>query len=228
MCIKGRASPGAFERANGGTVFLDEIGELSLDLQARLLRILESKSVQRLGGDERIKTDFRLIAATNRDLQEEAGAGRFREDLLYRINAVQISLPPLAERVEDVPDLARHFLEETCQREGIRSAVLTPCAMEVLKNYSWPGNVRQLKNIIESSLIFCSNAGQVSGDDIVLLPEKKGSTPPPNSKLEEVKDWHFRRALRFFEGNRKRTAEELGIARSTFHEWLSKTEGEGA
>jgi DNA-binding NtrC family response regulator len=141
---------GAFERANGGTLFLDEIGELPLQLQAALLGALERRSFRRVGGTSPIGVDVRVVCATNRDLREEVNAGRFREDLYYRIAVVTVRLPPLRERLDDLPLLIEHFLGELGHEGG--QELLSPSSMEALKKYRWPGNVRELRNFVEATL----------------------------------------------------------------------------
>jgi DNA-binding NtrC family response regulator len=148
------ARPGAFERANGGTIFLDELGELRLDLQPKLLRVLENREVRRVGGNDVIEVDVRVIAATNRDLAKEVAQGNFREDLYFRLSVINIQLPPLRERREDIPHLARAMLgdPEIVARHG--PLRISPAAMNVLMNYGWPGNVRELTNVVSHVLTF--------------------------------------------------------------------------
>ena len=148
-----KSKPGKFELAHKGTLFLDEIGDLSLKLQAKLLRVLQEKQVERLGGNNPIKVEVRIIAATNKDLEKEVKEGRFREDLFFRLNVIPIKLPPLRERKEDIPLLAQFFLKKICQREGIEEKRLSPEALKILTEYSWPGNIRELENFIERLVI---------------------------------------------------------------------------
>ena len=143
---------GRFEQAQGGTLFLDEIGELPIDLQAKLLRVLQEREVQRLGSSETIKVDIRVVAATNCDLPRRIEEGKFREDLYYRLNVVPLEMPPLRNRREDVPMLAAHFVEKICRAESIPLKMLTREALERLCAYSWPGNVRQLENVVEMAI----------------------------------------------------------------------------
>ncbi len=145
---------GKFELVHKGTLFLDEISELYPELQVKLLRVLDERLVMRVGGSEMIEVDFRLIAATNRNLEKEVAEGRFREDLYYRLKVVTLRIPPLRERTEDMALLAEHFLEQFCAEHGKRRKRLTPAALEVLSRHSWPGNVREFKNFIESTVIF--------------------------------------------------------------------------
>jgi len=144
---------GRFDLADGGTLFLDEIGDMSLKTQAKVLRILQERKFERVGGTRTIEVDVRIIAATNKVLEEEIRAGKFREDLYYRLNVVPFTVPPLRERREDIPMLVEHFLELFCRREGLERKTVTPEALELLKNGSWPGNVRELKNVVERLVI---------------------------------------------------------------------------
>ncbi|SDF86154.1 sigma-54 interaction domain-containing protein [Desulfovibrio legallii] len=144
-----RSRPGRFEMADGGTVFLDEIGEMDLSLQVKILRVLQEKEIERVGGTGSKKVDVRIVAATNRDLEVEVAAGRFREDLYYRLNVIPLHLPPLRERGGDVLLLARHFLNHFCAKKGRPPLGLTPDARRVLVAYAWPGNVRELENFME-------------------------------------------------------------------------------
>ncbi len=144
---------GKFDLADGGTLFLDEIGDMSLKTQAKVLRILQEKKFERVGGNRTIEVDVRVIAATNKVLEEEIRLGTFREDLFYRLNVVPFTVPPLRERRDDIPELIEHFLEMFCLREGLERKTMTPEAMDVLKNGVWPGNVRELKNVVERLVI---------------------------------------------------------------------------
>ncbi len=144
---------GKFDLADSGTLFLDEIGDMSLKTQAKVLRILQERKFERVGGNRTIEVDVRIIAATNKVLEDEIRAGAFREDLFYRLNVVPFTVPPLRERQGDIPLLAEHFLDNFCSREGIGRKVITPEAMEALKGYAWPGNVRELKNVVERLVI---------------------------------------------------------------------------
>lgn len=158
---------GKFDLADGGTLFLDEIGDMSLKTQAKVLRILQERKFERVGGNRTIEVDVRIIAATNKVLEEEIRAGAFREDLFYRLNVVPFTVPPLRDRLEDIPLLAEHFLDTFCKREGIGHKVITHEAMEALKGYLWPGNVRELKNVVERLVIMTPGATV----DINHLPE---------------------------------------------------------
>ena len=154
---------GRFERANRGTIFLDEIGDMPLELQAKLLRVLQERELERLGSSETVKLDVRVIAATNVDLLEACRQGRFREDLYYRLNVVPLEMPALRDRPEDIPQLAHHFIEKVCRQEGITVKEASPETLEHLQQFSWPGNVRQLENSIEMAVA-------LSGDRAILEP----------------------------------------------------------
>ncbi len=216
------ARRGAFESADGGTLFLDEIGELPLQIQAKLLRVLENGEVKRVGGDETRKVDVRVIAATNRNLNEMAEKGEFRKDLLFRINVVNVELPPLRERPSDIPLLARHFVREMGRRLGRRGMKISREAEQRLKSYSWPGNVRELRNVIERAVIL-SETNEVGPDDVFPQAGTVAASPgaagngaefPP---LVELEKRHILKALEVSGGNKKRAAELLGIDRSTLY-----------
>jgi transcriptional regulator with GAF, ATPase, and Fis domain len=145
---------GRFEAAAGGTLFLDEIGEIPLELQGKLLRVLQEKTYERVGEDRTRRSDVRIVAATNRDLKNEVAAGRFREDLYYRLNVFPIRVVPLRDRKEDIALLATHFIEVSVKELGCRRPRLTPAGLETLQNYDWPGNIRELRNVIERAAIF--------------------------------------------------------------------------
>ncbi|MEQ8822397.1 MAG: sigma-54 dependent transcriptional regulator [Sumerlaeia bacterium] len=212
--------PGRFEIASGGTLFLDEIGEIPLSMQVKLLRVLEMREITRVGGNESLKVDVRLVAATNRDLEEEVAEGRFREDLYYRLKVVQIVLPPLRKRRSDIPLLAQHFLKEFSKENGRPVPVLSKEANEKLQTWHWPGNVRELRNIMENTFVFLKG-DEVGADD---LPQslrgdrekvEDGIMMPLGMPLEEVETRYLKRTLNSVDGNRTRAAEILGISRRT-------------
>jgi DNA-binding NtrC family response regulator len=149
------AKKGLFEAADGGTIFLDEVASISLEMQAKLLRVIQEREFRRLGGLENIKVDVRIIAATNSDLQEAVAAGTFRDDLYYRLNVIVIKLPPLRERSEDIPLLADHFMRKYCEENGRSLCTIDPAAMRTLMEYNWPGNVRELENVMERAVVLC-------------------------------------------------------------------------
>jgi two-component system response regulator AtoC len=179
------AKPGRFELAHGGTLFLDEIGEIPVEMQVKLLRVLQESEFERVGGIKTIKVDVRLVTATNRDLLEEIGAGNFREDLFYRLNVVPIQIPPLRERREDIPLLAEHFIAKFNERLKKQIVAISPEAVERLVAYHWPGNIRELENLMERTILFCEGPEiQVSN----LPPELVGTpaAPPPGSAADEA------------------------------------------
>jgi two-component system response regulator AtoC len=181
------SKPGRFELANAGTLFLDEIGEIPVEMQVKLLRALQESEFERVGGIKTMRVDVRLVAATNRDLKKLIAAGAFREDLFYRLNVVPIRLPALRERAPDIPILVEHFLTKFNDRLKKHVGGVEPEAMDVLCNYSWPGNIRELENVVERAVLFC-DATKVRVED--LPPEVRGgpavpiSTPPPDANLE--------------------------------------------
>jgi DNA-binding NtrC family response regulator len=212
---------GRFEEAAGGTVFLDEIGELELALQAKLLRVLQERTIERLGSNRKIKVDFRLISSTNRNLKQEIANGTFREDLFYRINVVQIDVPPLRDRSEDIPQLASAFVDHFCRRER-KAVTLSDQVVENFKRFSWPGNVRQLKNVIERAVVLARGKRitlQELPDELRLqsiqlaLPE---ITPLKTLELQAIRD-----AIRDCSGNKSQAARKLGISRKALYKKLN-------
>jgi DNA-binding NtrC family response regulator len=216
--------PGLFEYANGGTVFLDEAGETSLAMQAKLLRVIQNREIQRVGSPEVRQVNVRLIAATNRDLRAEVLAGRFREDLFYRLSSIQIRIPSLTERLEDIPLLVHFFLKKYNEAYGKDFSGLTRRAQSVLLQHNWPGNVRELENVISSACI------TAPGDFIDLddLPEHLQRRGPRSAEgeawrplsLEEVRNAHIQRVLAMCQGNRLRAAQILGIGRTSLYRYL--------
>ncbi|WP_115719457.1 sigma-54 dependent transcriptional regulator [Gallaecimonas mangrovi] len=203
---------GKFELANGGTLLLDEISEMPLDLQAKLLRVLQERELEKLGSNQKVKLDVRIIAATNKDLREEVAKGRFREDLFYRLDVLPLAWPPLRQRVDDILPLARHFLSKYAQDSGFD---LHPDACRALLEHSWPGNVRELENVIQRALILAR--GLVLQPDDLMLPSKLSSrfTESPMGSLQASKKnaefQHVLDTLRRFNGHRQHTAEALGV-----------------
>jgi DNA-binding NtrC family response regulator len=179
---------GKFELANGGTIFLDEIGDMSLNTQAKLLRVLEERKVERLGSSVSIPVDVRVVSASNRDLQQAVNEGKFRADLYYRLRVVQIDLPPLRERREDIPMLATHFLKGYAERYQLKCAEISPEAMKRLIAYDWPGNVRELRNAIERSVVLCETASlQASDLPFELIAERPNMAAPTiPAKVETI------------------------------------------
>jgi two-component system response regulator HydG len=224
-----RRKEGRFRLAHGGSIFLDEIGEMSVAMQVKLLRVLQEKEVQRVGGEEVIKVDVRVMAATNRDLEEEIKDGRFREDLYYRLNVVTLALPPLRQRQDDIPLLARYFLETFAEKNRKRIKGFTPQAMDRMMRYAWPGNVRALMNAVERGVILCRDE-YISEQDLPLAvketpigaPEAKDPTPPADISLDEVEKTTILKTLESSEGNKSEAARRLGITRRTLYKKLKR------
>lgn len=212
---------GLLEAANGGTVFLDEVADMDLHVQSKLLKALEDRRFRRLGGIREIHVDVRIIVATHRDLKEEVALGRFRQDLYWRLNVFQITLPPLRQRVEDIGPIAEKFMAELNPVLGRKVRGLTPEALAILQRYHWPGNVRELRNVIERAMILAR------GEEIRpehLPKEIRTPTSPEEGlvSLAEVEAAHIRRVLEACQGNLKQAAQILGIARSTLYEKLAR------
>jgi DNA-binding NtrC family response regulator len=215
--------PGRFELASGGTLLLDEIGNLPPDLQAKLLTVLESRKVTRVGSSTARDVDIRLICATNMSLPDMVARGEFREDLFYRINTIEVPLPPLRERGDDIPLLAHHFLDRYAQkyRKGVRG--IGAQALNRLKSYSWPGNVRELQHAVERAVIMCSSASLGPRD--FLFPSaarQRNALPLDTFNLEEVEEVVIRNAMARFEGNISKVARELGLSRPALYRKLSR------
>ena len=224
---------GRFELADGGTLFMDEVAEMSQGLQVKLLRVLQEMEFERVGGVRTIKVDVRVVAASNRDLKEEVEAGRFREDLFYRLNVVHLHLPPLRQRQEDIPLLAAHFIKKYVQENLRDKTRITPEALKVLIQYAWPGNVRELENVMERAVILCSN-NVISPQDLPaeLAPAPAESrldidrfiplnTPLPEA-LDGIEEQMIRRALEKSGQVQVRAAELLGITKSLLQYKLKK------
>ena len=218
---------GRFELADGGTLFLDEIGEISLSTQVKLLRFLEQRTFERIGSSKSIKVDTRLVAATNRDLQQMVNEGTFREDLYFRLNVVQVTMPPLRERTEDLPILLNQFLGEFAEENHIDAPSFEPGAMQCLRRYSWPGNIRELRNFAENVVVlhrgsairdydleskFRGETRSIDGEEKVVSPLDK----------EENEKRLLREALADAKGNRTSAAKLLGISRRTLHRKLQQ------
>jgi two-component system, NtrC family, response regulator AtoC len=214
---------GRFEQAAGGTLFLDEIAEIDSNVQVKLLRALDPGVFERVGGNQSIRADVRLIAATNRDLASVVREGKFREDLYYRLNVVQIRVPSLRERKEDIPLLANAFLKEVCERDGKAFRPLSPEAMDCLLQYDWPGNVRELKGAIDSGMTL-STGQQIAPRDLPLAVRGQAESPvlreagsQDHVNLQENERRLIIRALEECDGNRTEAAKKLGISRRTLH-----------
>jgi two-component system response regulator AtoC len=208
---------GKFEVANRGTLFLDEIGEMNANTQVHLLRVLEEKEFNRVGGNEPIKIDVRVISATNRDMKQAIAEGKFREDLYYRLNVVNIELPPLRERTEDIPLLARHFLKRFALENQKKITGFSPQATDFLLKHEWPGNVRELENAIERAVILSQNS-VIEVADLYqrnLIPA--GSTTSPVRSLKQVEKEHIQNVLSETGGNYTEAARILGVSRMTLY-----------
>jgi len=221
--------PGLFEYANGGTVFLDEVGETSLAMQAKLLRTIQNREIQRVGSPEVRRVEVRLIAATNRDLRAEVLAGRFREDLFYRLSTIQIRVPGLAERLDDIPLLIQFLLKKYNQAYSKQIQGLTRRAQAVLLQHPWPGNVRELENVISSACLTSVNDFIDVDDFPESLQKPAGHSGTASDSwrplpLEEVRRQHIRRVLEACEGNRVRAAQMLGIGRTSLYRFLKRSE----
>lgn len=214
---------GKFEEAHTGTLFLDEIGELELPLQVKILRSIQEKEIERVGGNKKIKIDIRLIASTNRDLAKEVKMKKFRPDLYYRLNVVQIKLPPLRERQSDVPLLVTHFIDKFAQREKKKVERVSPDVMNMFLNYSWPGNLRELENVIEravvltkSSIIDLNNLPKDLKKEMLENSKHKGDVKP----LKELELETIMKAIETYNGNKSQAARALGITRNVLYKRL--------
>jgi DNA-binding NtrC family response regulator len=227
---------GKFELAHRGTLFLDEISELYPELQVKLLRVLEERQVMRVGGSDLIDVDFRLIAATNRDLEKEVTDGRFREDLYYRLKVVTLRIPPLRERPSDVPPLLEHFLAEFCAEHGKAPMTLAPEALELLTRYAWPGNVRELKNVMESAVVF-HQGGEIGVADLPAEVRDSSNLSTAGAPVQsvvgeprtmaEIERQAILETLGRTAGHRARAADILGIGLRTLQRKLKEYKDEG-
>jgi len=213
---------GLVEVANGGTLFLDEVGDISPAIQPKLLRFLETGEFRRVGGTNLLQVDIRVVSATNKNLRDEVAAGRFREDLLYRLNVITLPMPSLQERVEDIPLLSEYFLKQKAKSKNVKT--LSPEAVRLLQEYHWPGNVRELEHVIEGAILL--SAGEVIGEnDLQLSVHRPAPFSPPaeappsgaGATLEDLERVHIERVLRENNFNRARTAELLGISKKTLY-----------
>ncbi|MBU3850326.1 MAG: sigma-54 dependent transcriptional regulator [Candidatus Treponema excrementipullorum] len=211
---------GRFELANTGSIFLDEIGEIDQNVQIKILRVLQDRRFERVGGEETLEVDVRIIAATNRDLLQEIAEHRFREDLFYRLNVVHIQVPPLRERKDDIPLLVASFLEEFAKENNKKITGIDARARSALYKYNWPGNIRQLRNCIESAVVMCSGS-QITLED--LPPSVSGASDtdmisiPVGITLAEAEKILIQQNLAVNKGNKSKTADILGIGRKTLH-----------
>ncbi len=218
-----KARQGAFELADSGTLFLDEIGELAAPLQPKLLRALDQREVKRVGAEQPVKVDVRVIAATNRDLEKEVQAGRFREDLFYRLSAVSIQIPPLRKRREDIEVIAGHLLTAISSEAGKKITGLAPEAASALAAYPWPGNVRELRNVLGRAAALC-DGDRIEVKDLFLSQGKKSDTVEGlgGKTLEEIEKAAIHATLKSTDGNKTEAAKLLGIAYSTLYEKMKK------
>ncbi len=219
---------GKFEEADRGTLFLDEIGDMSLMTQAKVLRVLQEQRFQRIGSNRTIAVDVRVIAATNKDLETEIEAGRFRKDLYYRLNVIPIVVPPLRERVEDIGILCRHFSASFAKEYGRLAPRFSPSAISMMASYSWPGNVRELRNVVERLMIMCRK-DEVSADDLpsqITGKQQETMFSMAFDSLKDARDFfeksYIEHQLDKFEGNVTKTAEALQIERSHLHRKLKQ------
>jgi DNA-binding NtrC family response regulator len=216
---------GRFELANEGTLFLDEIGEIDQNIQIKLLRVLQERKFERVGGEETIETDVRIAAATNKDLKGEIEKGNFREDLYFRLNVVTIEVPPLRERKDDIPLLAAAFLKEFAAENGKTITGINEKARSRLYSYDWPGNIRELRNCIESAVVM-SQGNTITEDDLPPALSSTGSESwirvPLGANLEEAEKIVIQDTLSFYKGNKSKTADALGIGRKTLHRKLDE------
>jgi DNA-binding NtrC family response regulator len=222
------SKPGKFELADKGSLFLDEIGDVPAPIQVKLLRVLQEREFERLGGTKTLKVDVRLIAATNKDLRAALEQGTFREDLYYRLNVVPIDIPPLREHKEDIPDLVNHFLQRFSQNNGKHVESITPAALKLLMDYHWPGNIRQLENTVERAVAL-STKPVIDVQDVHLDTGSSRSAAnapapllPEGMTLEQWEDEIIREALRRADGNKSQAARMLGLSRNALRYRLSK------
>ena len=223
-----RRKKGKFELANTGTIFLDEVGDIPPAIQVKLLRVLQEKEIERVGGEGPIKVDVRIVAATNRDLPKMVEEGKFREDLFYRLHVIPIYLPPLRERKEDIPELVRHFLRKKCAQLGRKVPEVDPKALELLMEYDWPGNVRELENVLERAIVLCEG-DRIGPSDLPLLVEREGDVlrvpegeVPLPEMLESLEKQLIERALEKARGVKAEAARILGIKTSTLYYKMEK------
>ena len=224
-----RRKEGKFRQAEGGTIFLDEVSEMSLAMQVKLLRVLQEREITRVGGEEVIKVDVRVIAATNRDLMKEIEARRFREDLYYRLNVVALHVPPLRERREDIPLIAQHFLKLFAEKNRKKISGFTPQAMDRILRHQWPGNVRELMNAVERGVVLSrseyldeSELPLIQKEDVSREHASASKSGADESHLESVEKEAILKALETVQGNKSEAARRLGITRRTLHLKLKK------
>jgi DNA-binding NtrC family response regulator len=221
------SKPGKFELADKGTIFLDEIGDVPAAIQVKLLRVLQEREFERLGGTKTLKVDVRLVAATNRNLRAALEQRTFREDLYYRLNVVPIDIPPLRDHKEDIPDLVDHFIARFASESGKAIRGITPAARQLMMNFHWPGNVRELENIVERAVAFSDgpllDVADIHLDVVPPATSTAGSPfPPEGMTLEQWEDEMIREAVRRANGNKSQAARLLGLSRNALRYRLSK------
>ncbi|HXX53657.1 MAG TPA: sigma 54-interacting transcriptional regulator, partial [Thermodesulfovibrionales bacterium] len=207
---------GKFEQCDHGTIFLDEVGDMPLPTQAKILRLLQERRFERIGGNDSLSVDVRIIAATNKDLGERTKGGSFREDLYYRLNVMPIKIPPLRERPEDIPMLVEFFLFDSAGNINSKVSSIDEDALKALRAYGWPGNIRELRNVLERAVILCQ--GQVITTGLLTLPAGAPQDKAEPLTLSEMERIHIRNVLASSGDNRTRAAKLLGISRSTLNE----------
>jgi DNA-binding NtrC family response regulator len=212
---------GRFELAEGGTLFLDEIGNVPLPQQAKLLRVLETGEYERVGSSKTRRANVRLLSATNADITRAVAEGRFRQDLLFRLNTIEVHLPPLRERPEDIAPLALHFLARHARHYGKPLAGFEAAALQALRDHPWPGNVRELSHVIERAALMATGT-EVRAADLGLRPGREAEPRIEDMAIEDVERWLIKKTLARFEGNANKAAETLGLSRSAFYRRLQK------
>ncbi|HKI84163.1 MAG TPA: sigma-54 dependent transcriptional regulator, partial [Candidatus Krumholzibacteria bacterium] len=227
-----KRKPGRFELAEGGTLFLDEIGDVSLEMQVKLLRVLQEREYERLGGTETLKADLRILAATHQNLQQLIKEGRFREDLYYRLAVIPIEIPPLRERREDIPLLVAHFVQQLSEKNKSPTPSVLPEVLDRLNSYDWPGNVRELENVIERAVVLCK--------DRVILPQNlpahiaprrfEGNVlkVPMGTPMREIQEQVIDQTLAITNGNKEKAAKILGVAARTIYRHMKAREEQPA
>ena len=216
---------GRFELANGGTLFFDEIGNIGINIQTKLLRVIQEREITKVGSTQVVKVDVRIVAATNMDLQKGIEAGTFREDLFYRLSVVPISLPPLRQRKDDIPFLANYFLKKYNKKRKKNVTAISDRAMKALSEYDWPGNVRELENAIERAVVLAGDEVVRSSDLLyygLSVEESSKTNGVTTQRLVDVEKEHITRTFKMFNGHRGKTAERLGIDRKTLRLKLRK------
>ncbi len=216
-----RDKKGRFELADGGTVFLDEVAELSKPLQVKLLRFLQEGTFEKVGGESTVSVNVRVISATNKDLKKEVRRNNFREDLFYRLNVIPIQIPPLRERKTDIPLLAEHFLRQVEEHSGKEVPRLTDSALAAMMDYAWPGNVRELQNAVQFSIVKC-NSQMITVNDLPLELQQFAGSAARRGPIRKLDAPSVQKALRKTAGNKARAARELGVGRATLYRFLNE------